>query len=627
MSALEKPFDSASLEQASTVLEERPVTVVARSMHPSAERPVAAVDADEFRTRYELGQLLGEGGMGEVRLCNDARIGREVAMKVVRAGQGSRSDLRARFLREVQVQGQLEHPSIVPVYDLGVGPHGATYFTMKRVRGLTLAEILALLATENAPALRDYSLRKLLAAFGSVCLAIEFAHARKVIHRDLKPSNIMLGDFGEVYVLDWGIAKISGEPHEEAPSGSALREDMKTAVGSFIGTLGYLSPEQFEGLELDGRSDVYALGAILFELLTLTPLHRGSPAQIVVTTMSPVDARCSERAPSREIPPELEQICVTATSLDPKDRYATARLLYDAIQRYLDGDRDAEQRRLLSTKHTDAAMAALDNGSSSANKATALLELGRSLALDPGNEKALGAIVGLLVEPPSEVPAEVIAEIELSHVERVKTISREGMIAFLGGPCMFLPLLVWMGVKNWTWTLAFVLAMVVASVLCYFQARKPRERDSVIILILAALGFMAFSRFLGTFILIPSMTLGTAVVYSTNPSKRLQRLGLAAMGLTLLVPLLLESLGVLPRSYVFHDGVMMVVSQLAVLSERETTIVLLCTTLFPLLTAWSSVQSVVAALKEAEESLYLQAWQLRQLVPARARQRVTQRQA
>src|SRR5262249_54753115 len=142
--------------------------------------------------------------MGEVHLCRDARIGRRVALKRLRTqgGPGSTPAARARFLREARIQAQLEHPSGVPVYDLGRTPRRREVFTMKRVRGRTLGQILRDAATSR---------RKLLAAFSSVCLAIHYAHARGVLHRDLKPANLMLGDFGEVYVLDWGLAKITGE--------------------------------------------------------------------------------------------------------------------------------------------------------------------------------------------------------------------------------------------------------------------------------------------------------------------------------------------------------------------------------------------------------------------------------
>jgi serine/threonine-protein kinase len=158
--------------------------------------------------RYELRDRLGEGGMGTVDLCRDRVIGRDVALKRLHVqGSGAApSAATARFLREARVQGQLEHPAIVPVHDLGVTPDGRPYFTMKRVRGDTLDELLARLAAGDPDTARRFGQRRLLAAFSTVCLAVDFAHSRGVLHRDLKPANVMLGEFGEVNVLDWGLA-------------------------------------------------------------------------------------------------------------------------------------------------------------------------------------------------------------------------------------------------------------------------------------------------------------------------------------------------------------------------------------------------------------------------------------
>ncbi len=153
--------------------------------------------------------------MGEVRALDDRRVGRTVAMKTLH-DQSDSAGARMRFVREARIQGQLEHPSVLPVYDFGLDPQDRPYFTMKQLRGHTLSQILASLAAGDADTIDRYSLRKLLSELRDVCLAIEFAHSRNVIHRDLKPGNIMLGDFGEVYVLDWGLAKLTTEPVEVA---------------------------------------------------------------------------------------------------------------------------------------------------------------------------------------------------------------------------------------------------------------------------------------------------------------------------------------------------------------------------------------------------------------------------
>src|SRR5579871_5046967 len=165
-------------------------STAATTIAPTAvgeELPPDVLSDPSFVQRYAVGEALGEGGMGVVRTCTDRRIGREIAMKTVKPGKGSRGDLGARFLREACVQGQLEHPSIVPVYDLGRDPDGHVYFTMKRVRGATFEQIFAALRAGDGPSARRFSRRKLLTAFASVCQALHFAHLRGVIHRDLKP--------------------------------------------------------------------------------------------------------------------------------------------------------------------------------------------------------------------------------------------------------------------------------------------------------------------------------------------------------------------------------------------------------------------------------------------------------
>jgi eukaryotic-like serine/threonine-protein kinase len=195
--------------------------------------------------RYAFGDVIGRGGMGEVFRARDAPIGRTVAVKRLKA---TSAEAVARFMREAQVQGRLEHPAIVPVHELGEDERGP-FFVMKQLAGVTLELTLG-----------EKSRQQLLRAFVDVCLCIEFAHTRGVVHRDLKPANIVLGEFGEVYVLDWGIARVIGDADTwgEAISGS------ETQVGAIIGTPGYMSPEQCGGEQVDARADVYALGCILY---------------------------------------------------------------------------------------------------------------------------------------------------------------------------------------------------------------------------------------------------------------------------------------------------------------------------------------------------------------------------
>jgi serine/threonine-protein kinase len=443
---------------------------------------VESVFGDEgrpsFARRYEPGALLGEGGMGRVCLASDRRIGRDVAMKTMIADAAGRSERAARFLREACVQGQLEHPAIVPVYDLGRDPSGDLYFTMKRVRGETFADIVDRLRAHDADAERQFSRRKRLTAFASVCQAVHFAHTHGVVHRDLKPANVMLGDFGEVYVLDWGIAKIIGSSDPGEPVSGARPTvpadcDLQghTLAGSTMGTLGYMAPEQLQaGGQIDGRADVYALGAILFELVALEPLHaKGAVEAVATSTLRGVDARPSLRAAGLDVAPELDAICVKATALDPRDRFSTVRELVDALESYLDGDRDVERRRSLAAEHAARAAAAaalaLEDGASAIDaRREALFHVGRALALDATNGDAMSTLLDLLARPPRDLPAEAREEVEASSRRKRRAVARGATLGYLGylaialaagttsmifGPYVLVPTLAMVNVVLW----------------------------------------------------------------------------------------------------------------------------------------------------------------------------------
>ncbi|HEY0991488.1 MAG TPA: serine/threonine-protein kinase, partial [Kofleriaceae bacterium] len=269
---------------------------------PRADRPLLA-------ERYRLARLIGKGGMGEVIAARDEQVGRDVAIKRMRASAPSERAIK-RFLREASIQGRLEHPAIVPVHEIGHDSDGLPFFVMKKLTGITLGKILVTAERREA-----FGLQRILRAFVDVCLAMELAHVRGVVHRDLKPDNILLGDYGEVYILDWGVAKIIGEDDdgEFADVGSGSGEHA-TAAGTTIGTPGYMPPEQACGSRnIDGRTDIYALGCVLFEILSGEPLHpRGTEG--MHSALSGGESRPSRRAPGREIAPELDALCVAATA-------------------------------------------------------------------------------------------------------------------------------------------------------------------------------------------------------------------------------------------------------------------------------------------------------------------------
>ncbi len=527
--------------------------------------PGGALTEEAGVARYTLGKLLGEGGMGQVHLCRDRQVGREVAFKSIRDGQGSRADARLRFIREARVQGQLEHPSIVPVYEIGVAPDGAAYFTMKRVRGHTLEEIVAALHGGDEDARQRHSRRKLLAAFASVCLAVDFAHARGVLHRDLKPGNVMLGDFGEVYVLDWGLAKIAGAQTPEAPGSVDAGDvpDSGTRQGMMLATPGCLAPEPVRGdLDpLDARTDVYALGAILFELRAWEPLHpRAATNAILMSTVQGADARASVRAPDRDVPPELEAICVRATAVDPADRFPSARALCDAIERFLDGDRDLERRRALAAEHAalaaDAATRAFGGGPGALEqRARAVRELGRALAFDPDHADARRTLVQLLVEPPAEPPPEALAALEAADHATRRLNTRHAAVVFPSFLTM-LPLCIWMGVRDWSPLIAATVLLLAATGLSALVSRQVRPSEVLSWgVFLAINGAMAcLIPAFGPLVAVPGLAASNAIAFAMEARAR-QRQGMVAIScLTIAVPWLLQWFGLLPASYDFRHG-------------------------------------------------------------------------
>ena len=610
-----------------TILDTPPPAENRDSMMPPVQAGPTSISEQGFEARYELRRILGEGGMGEVRLCKDARIGREVAVKMIRSGFDTRTDFQARFLREARVQGGLEHPSIVPVYDLGVGPEGAAYFTMKRVRGMTLEEILLRIRADDRIAIRDYSRRKLLTAFGSVCLAIEFAHAHAVLHRDIKPSNIMLGTFGEVYVLDWGVAKITADDETTESFDSGPHKPAQTAAGAVVGTLGFMSPEQFKDEELDARTDIYSLGAILFEILTLKPLHVGSVAEVAATTANGVDARASLRAPECAVPPELEQICVKATAIDPKDRFGSARDLHDAIESYLDGDRDMELRRDLAEEHARAAAEAAQSTirgtkDSTTQRAIAMREAGKALALDPTNALALGTMSRLLLEPPKEIPPEALASLERAKLKTISVAALMGIFSFLSW-YLLVPIVLWMGVLSWGWVIAACISFGLAAIFAYIQYRFTRPNRSYVTLFMAPVAFVAIGRLFGPQILVPTAALALAVTFGIYPYKGPRRAALFISCGAVVFPMVLEWLGVLPTSYLFENGRLIVVPQMASFPKWASSIALMTFHVMIIFSTWRLTSRVRGALTAAEEIVSVQAWHLRQIVPQSLARSVT----
>lgn len=598
-----------------------PPTLV--NLENASSDPMAPSGGVRYQARHELGR----GGMGVVRLCRDTRIGRDVAMKVLRPESQERKDRAARFLREARVQGQLEHPGIVPVYDVGADEAGSMYFTMKCLHGMTLGQIIKGLREGDAAINAAYSRRKLLTAFSSLCLTVDYAHSRGVLHRDIKPSNVMLGDFGEIYLLDWGIAKILETPVETIDM-SGASDSQATVPGELLGTPGYIAPEQAWGQNerLDARADVYALGCILFEILAYKPLHpRGDVLKVLRSTTDGIDARASVRAPEREIPPELDEICVLSTARDRSRRYPSARALHDAIERFLDGDRDVELRHSLASEHATRAEAAVEKALSAGAMAaederrTALREVGRALALDPTNERALAAMNEVFTAPPREVPAEVAAELSSTESGRLKLLLREAVLTELIGVSITLPALLWMGLREWTLYAWLAAATFVAIAFKLVASRKPPSESAGRYLYLGfvfnALAVLSVARAWGPLFVMPVLLVTFAYGYSSTPWPRYRRRVLVTAIAVQLGAAVCEITGLWPRSYEFSQGTMTLLPNAVTHSEVPTTLGLTIFVLFMLVMPLRIVGRTQDALRETETRALLQSWQLRLLLP------------
>ena len=550
--------------------------------------------------RYVMRTILGRGGMGEVWLARDVRIDRDIAIKLMRRDRSQSPDAVARFLREAKVQGRLEHPSIVPVHDLG--EEDAPYFAMKRLTGTTLAEAI----TDPA----KWPRRTLLARLVDVCLAIELAHQRGVIHRDLKPANIMLGDFGETYVLDWGLARIAGESDlgRSADLVSGESTPGHTVAGEMLGTPGYMSPEQMRGDAIDGRTDVYALGCILYEVLT------GKPAVPRDQTME-VTLTAEDHRPSRadaDLPPELDDLCARATRAVPAERVPTARALADAIQQFLDGDRDLERRKALAAEH--ARRAAALTGDDAATRAEAMREAGRAIALDPANPAAQEVLARLLLTPPREMPPAAQERIDQERRGALRGVYTGGALAYLTF-ALVVPLAYFLGARGTGAMLTIAGFALLLSATCSVGLRHPGSRAlAYVVLAEHAMLMIVTGLLLGSLYLVPILIFGTLPIGLMLPIIKRPVVVVVAHLSSFLVPFGAEMLHLTPHTFVLTPRGLLLRPHAVTLPAQVMVVIVVLCILVQLFSVSYILHSQREAQDRAQEQLHVQAWQLAQLV-------------
>jgi serine/threonine protein kinase/WD40 repeat protein len=309
-----------------------------------------------LKGKYTLVREIARGGLGQIYFGEDPQLDRQVAVKVSRVAYGGEDP---RFSKEAKVLAHLAHPNIVPIYNIGVDAQGRPFYAMKLVKGRTLQAVLDALRGGDAVVSKEYPRGALLTVFQKVCDAMAFAHSKGILHRDLKPENIMVGEYGEVLVMDWGLAKVLGDGSKDdgaAPSATEAADGGDYGVtleGEVMGTPQYMSPEQAEGMvaELDARSDIYALGGILYAILTLRPPIDGKTLDEVLTkvkrgeisamvTKRGMKAAAGVSAPAamgEEVPEALQLVTLKAMATNRVERYASVEALAADIDAYQHG--------------------------------------------------------------------------------------------------------------------------------------------------------------------------------------------------------------------------------------------------------------------------------------------------
>jgi serine/threonine-protein kinase len=390
-----------------------------------------------------------------------------------------------------------------------------------------------------------------------------------------------------------------------------------------------MSPEQAKAdPELGPASDVYALGAILFEVLSCDRLHHGKTiAALVASTMTSVPIAPSSRAPERDIPPELDAICLRALARDPNERFPSARALHEALEAHLDGARDRERRRALAGEHLDKARRALERATeggpeSEEARATGLRELSRALALDPTDRSAFELIMQILGAPSPELPPEAKAELLAVEMQDRRRATLRAAAAYLSW-LLAVPEMLWMGIRSWSAFWIGGLLATAAALVSLFQGKTgavaPRHMRFGIVMNFIAVA--TTSTIFGPLVFTPVIAAATAaaLVVAIRANRRTRFFVGTLSFLAVFAPYLLQCLGVLPPSYAFEDGVIEILPLVVEFPPMETQFFLVAATAIQLILPGILIGRAVESLISAERQNFAQAFRLRQLLPAAER--------
>lgn len=579
--------------------------------------------ARPFAERYALVSQLGEGGMGEVWLLQDRQLDRSVAIKTVRADKRG-VDSASLFAHEAMLQARLDHPAFVPVHEMGVAPSGEPYFTMRRVDGMSLSEALASAPLDD---LREQ--HRLLRAFAQVCAAVHFAHDRGVVHRDLKPANIMLGAYGEVYVLDLGIAQRVHEEPDVPPADSADEAESGTRPAARAGTPGYMAPEQHSlPGTVNSRADVYALGCILFELLTHRPLHdpdtlRARPLQEAyrAANPSPLEA-VRARGAGLPVTRLLDDACQLALKLDPAERTLSARDLHDCVVAHLDGAAIQRWRHEEAGKLSRRATALVEQAHAGGSTDTfelrqrALTALGRAMSLAPADEATRETVRSLLQEPPPPDARVLLASRIETWRQVLATETVGGLALALCAWVVCVPLMWWMGIRDVGYTAA-LLGLGVATIawLLAFLWRKPPRTWAMLGLGVLSTATVALSgRWLGPFGVAPAVFVAHMTFFAMVPERgtRYAMMGMLIVGA--LAPLVeLLATGQVANMSI-TDGTIVITPLITHLPPVATWATLLFINAAVMIGAATSMRLLNARLEDAQRTVHWHQWQIEALM-------------